>query len=253
VHVLEISRHVVKSLQGESLRTAELEPDGLAADRRFGIRDEVTGKILTGRREPSLLLAAATLSSDGEPRIQLPDGRLLTGLGSTMNGTLSSWIRRDVALVDSSTSPPSEAEALEDPLDEDSTMMSWTMPAGRFVDLFPLLLVTTAALRAGAALHPAGNWHQRRFRPNMLIDAPGDDWAEDAWCGRRLRVGDAELTPVMPAVRCTMVTRPQDGLERDLDIFRTLSRHHGSTLGVWATVATPGALHVGDAVEVTAD
>ena len=43
----------------------------------------------------------------------------------------------------------------------------------RFVDAMPLLLMTTASLRAGAALHPAGEWDVRRFRPNVLLDASG--------------------------------------------------------------------------------
>jgi hypothetical protein len=48
-----------------------------------------------------------------------------------------------------------------------------------------------------------------------------------------------------------MVTRPQPGLDRDLDIFKTLSRHHGATFGVWAAVQTPGVVRVGDQVTLT--
>ena len=43
-------RHPVKSLQGESLAAATIDHDGLRGDRRWGIRDEATGRILTGRR-----------------------------------------------------------------------------------------------------------------------------------------------------------------------------------------------------------
>ena len=41
-------RHAVKSLQGERLESALFEDDGLAGDRRWGIRDLRTGRILTG-------------------------------------------------------------------------------------------------------------------------------------------------------------------------------------------------------------
>ena len=48
-----------------------------------------------------------------------------------------------------------------------------------------------------------------------------------------------------------MVTRPQPGLDRDLDVFKTLARHHGATFGVWTTVQTPGIVRVGDEVTLT--
>ena len=125
------------------------------------------------------------------------------------------------------------------------------MPAGRFVDALPVLVLTTASLRAAAALHPGGDWDVRRFRPNLLLEVPGTGWLEDTWCdGQTLRVGEAELVPRQPCIRCTMVTRPQPALGEDRDIFRTLARHHGGNFGVWATVRTPGRVRVGDQVDV---
>jgi uncharacterized protein len=99
-------------------------------------------------------------------------------------------------------------------------------------------------------LYPDGNWDVRRFRPNLLVDVDGDGWVEDQWCGGTVRIGAVNLVPRQACVRCTMVTRPQPGLERDVDIFRTISRSHGGTLGVWATVSKPGTLHVGESVDI---
>ena len=76
-------RYPVKSLQGEELREAVLEDNGLRGDRCWGIRDETTGRILTGRREPKLLLAAATLGDDDEPTVVLPSGDRCRGTGPT--------------------------------------------------------------------------------------------------------------------------------------------------------------------------
>jgi uncharacterized protein YcbX len=123
------------------------------------------------------------------------------------------------------------------------------MPPDRFVDAMPLLVLSTASLRAGAALHPAGEWDVRRFRPNLLVAVDDDGWVEDGWCGGRLRIGDAEIGPRQPCARCTMVTRSQPGLQRDLDIYRTVAHHHDGTLGVWTRVLTPGTVREGDAVE----
>jgi len=155
-----------------------------------------------------------------------------------------------VTLIGAADTPGGQAEAFVDATDDSSAVMEWTMPVGRFVDAMPILLVTTASLRSGATLHPAGNWDVRRFRPNVFVDVDEEGWVEDAWCGRVVRIGQVELLPRQGCVRCTMVTRPQPELERDLDIYRTLARHHDGTFGVWATVQTPGTISVGDAVEV---
>ena len=74
MRVTEIWRYPVKSLQGEKLTQAVVDVSGVRGDRCWGIHDETTGKILTGRREPDLLLAVASCADDGEPDIVLPSG-----------------------------------------------------------------------------------------------------------------------------------------------------------------------------------
>ena len=245
-----IWRYPVKSLQGEPLTTATVEGDGLLGDRRWGIRDEATGRILTARREPPLLLASATVDPDGEPVITLPDGASCRGAGPETDDLLSDWLGNPVTLVASSGGPGGNAEYFADPTDDSSQAIEWTMPPGRFVDSMALLVLTTASLRALAALHPDGEWDVRRFRPNLLVDTDADGWVEDGWAGHAMRVGDAEIVPRAGCVRCTMVTRPQPGLDRDLDIYKTISRYHGGTLGMWTQVVTPGPISVGQPLEL---
>ena len=43
-----------------------------------------------------------------------------------------------------------------------------------------------------------------------------------------------------------MVTRSQPGLDADVDVFRTLARHHDGLFGVWSDVVIPGSLSLGD-------
>jgi uncharacterized protein YcbX len=245
-----IWRYPVKSLQGEMLSDAVLDNTGLRGDRGWGIRDETTGKILTGRREPQLLLATASLSDDDEPKIVLPSGELCPGTGVETDAALSDWLQRPVKLVEAAGAPGGHAEYFADATDDSSPAVEWTMPPGRFVDALPLLLVTTASLRAGAALYPAGEWSVRRFRPNLFIDVDADGWVEDSWCGHTVHVGAVAVVPRQPCVRCTMVTRPQPEIVRDLDIYKTIARHHGGNLGVWTEVHTPGSVRLGDAVVV---
>jgi uncharacterized protein YcbX len=249
VHVVELWRHPVKSLRGERLDEAVIEDSGLAGDRRWGIVDSETGMVLTGRRVPSMLLASSRLTDTGVD-VLLPDGEVLDAPSRQTDLVLSKWIGRPVTLVHAQSSPPGVGEFFEDATDDNSAAISWTMPPGRFVDALPLLVLTTASLRQARALYPDGAWDTRRFRPNLVIDVEEDGWVEDAWCGRTIRVGTATLQPAAPCERCTMVTRPQPGLDRDLDVFRTLARHHGATFGVWTAVVSPGVVHVGDAVSV---
>jgi uncharacterized protein YcbX len=243
-------RHPVKSLQGESIDVADIDADGLRGDRSWGVHDQVTGKVLTGRREPRLLEASAVLATGGEPEIRLPDGRIATSDGDDTDKTLTTWLGQEVRLVGAAHAPGGRAEYFEDATDDTSAAVEWTMPPGRFVDAMPILLLTSASLRAGNVLYPEGDWDVRRFRPNVFVHVDEEGWVEDAWCGRVVRIGDVELLPRQPCVRCTMVTRPQPQLSRDLDIYKTLARHHGGTMGVWATVQTPGTIRLGDHVEV---
>jgi uncharacterized protein YcbX len=250
MRVVEVWRHPVKSLQGERLGEAVIEDSGMESDRRWGIVDRESGNVLTAKRVPALLLARARLTEAGVD-VVLPDGDVLAAPSAHTDDVLSKWLGRDVALVHAESLASGVGEYFQNAIDEESAIVSWTMPPGRFVDALPLLILTTASLRAGRALHPEGAWDARRFRPNIVIDVDDDGWVEDAWCGHALRIGTAVVQPVVPCERCTMVTRAQPELERDLDIFKTLARNHGKNVGVWTNVQTPGVLHVGDEVTLT--
>ena len=245
-----IWRYPVKSLQGEQLDEAVVEPTGLLGDRSWGIEDRDTGTILTGRREPRLLAAAAALDGDGRPVITMPDGTTLRDVGAATDEALSAWLGRTVTLVAAQGTPGGRAEFFADATDDSSDAVEWTMPPGRFVDAMPLLILTSASLRAAAGIYGDGDWDVRRFRPNLFVDTELEGWVEDGWCGATVRIDDVELLPRQSCVRCTMITRAQPGLERDLDIYKTVARHHGGNLGVWTAVGTGGAVRVGAEVDV---
>ena len=245
MELVGVWRYPVKSLQGEALDEARLEGDGLLGDRRWGIRDQRTGRILTARRRPELLAAAGAYDGD-LPVITLPGGRTAVGPGRETDDLLSDWLGSPVSLVASVDSDAGRAEFFADATDDSSRAIEWTMPAGRYVDAAAVLLLTTASLRTAAALHPEGVWDPRRFRPNLLVDLEGEGWVEDQWVDQPLQVGTAGLLPTQPCTRCTMVTRPQPGLGADVEVFRTLARHHRGLLGVWSDVVTPGTVRVGD-------
>jgi uncharacterized protein len=251
MRLMQIARYPVKSLQGQLLDSAVIDIDGLRGDRCWGIRDEATGKVLTARRAPELLFAGATLAADGAPMITLPDGTECRGPGHETDAALSDWLGKPVRLVTAIGAPGARAEFFADATDDSSEALEWTMPAGRFVDAMPLLVLSTASLRTAAALHPSGDWDIRRFRPNLLLDVVGEGWVEDEWCAdSELQIGEVTIEPREGCARCTMVTRPQPGFGDDRDVFRTLARNHGGLFGAWSAVIHTGTVRVGDPVGV---
>jgi uncharacterized protein YcbX len=245
--VAGIWRHPVKSMQGEGIDADELTAMGLANDRAWGVVAD--GQVLSAKREPMLLQGAALLR-DGQPVITLPDGSELVGTGEETDAALSAWLGRPVRLaaaVDEAAGYQMNVNAEDD----SSPIIDLPCPPGTYFDALPVHVLTTASLRAMTGRYSDGAWDVRRFRPTVLVEVDGDDFAEDEWIGQIVRVGEAALLVVAPTVRCVMTTRAQPGgLERDLDIVKTINHDHQSNLGVYAAVAQPGAIAVGDAVEV---
>ncbi len=97
MEVIGLWRYPVKSLQGEPIDAASVEADGVADDRRWGLRDQSTGRILTARRHPELLGASATY--DDELAITLPDGSTVVGPGRRTDRQLSEWLAAHGSLV----------------------------------------------------------------------------------------------------------------------------------------------------------
>lgn len=230
VRVVELHRYPVKSLQGEALAAAEIGPRGILGDRAFGLRDAVTGTVLTGRRDPLVLFGTGRLDGEGGARVTLPDGT-----ETADDEAISGWIGRPVRLV-AAPEEPSTYETQADPLDDASEVVAWQGPPGTFHDSrrTQVSIVATGDL---------GAWDVRRFRPNVVVEAD----TADVLVGRTVRLGTARLEVVKQIDRCVMVTRPQPGgLERDLDVFRRVRDERGTFLAVGAMVLEPGRVAVGD-------
>jgi uncharacterized protein len=232
VQVVELWRYPVKSLQGERVAAAAVTPDGLEGDRQFAIYDVETGLGLTARRVPELLFASARIGADGAAEITLPDGSRAMG-----DEALSEWLGRPVALRSAATEA---ARCYENVIDfEHESTSDWKRFEGAaraFHDnaRARVSLVSTATV---------GSWDPRRFRSNVLLDGEG----EDALVGTKATLGDATLDVTMRIERCVMTTRAQaGGIERDLDVLRTIARERNACLAVGALVLDSGTIRVGD-------
>jgi uncharacterized protein YcbX len=79
-------------MQGERVEEGELGPAGLPFDRRWGVVDEETGKVLSAKREGRLLQAASRLGADETPEVRLPDGDWTPASDTVLDKALSEWL-----------------------------------------------------------------------------------------------------------------------------------------------------------------
>ena len=236
-------------MQGERIDAGELGPSGVPFDRRWGVVDVESGKVLSAKREGRLLQAASRLA-DETPEVRLPGGEWTAAPDPALDETLSNWLGRTVRLTAAPAEGGASYQMNVDATDDGSPMVDLPCPPGTFFDALPVHVLSTASLRAMQPSHPGGVWDVRRFRPTVLVETDGDGFPEDGWIGSSVRIGGAELMVVAPTVRCVMTTREQPGLERDLDIVKAVNRDHESNLGVYAVVSRPGPVAVGDPVEI---
>ena len=235
MHVVELWRYPVKSLQGEPLEAVDVGEYGFRGDRRFAIFDLATGFGLTARRVPELLFASARLADHGGVEITLPDG---SKAGD--DDALSDWLGRKVQLR---TADDGGARRYENPLDFEhertSRWEAFTGAPGPFHDSrrTRVSLVSTQTL---------GEWDRRRFRSNVLLEGGG----EDDLVGSTVKLGAVTLAVGNHIERCVMVTRSQPaGVSRDLSVLRTIAQERRNRLAIGALVSEPGTVSVGDPVE----
>lgn len=232
MRVLEVWRFPVKSLQGERLDQARIGLQGVEGDRRYAIFDVATGYGLTARRAPELLFAAARMGSDGSVDITLPDGSIAND-----DDALSSWLGRKVVLR--STEQVTQRR-FENPEDFENEATGRWEPfdgsSGAFQDSgnAAVSLLSRSSMR---------DWEPLRFRANVVLDEAG----ENALAGHRITLGEATLEVRKRLERCVMVTRPQPGgIDRDLDVLRTIHRELDGCLAIGAVVLEPGLVRTGD-------
>jgi uncharacterized protein YcbX len=236
MRVLELWRYPVKSLQGERLDSVAVTGDGLEGDRRFAIYDVETGLGLTARRVPELLFASARLHDDGSVDITLPDGSV-----ARHDGALSAWLGRRVVLrsVDAGVPRRYESPVVDFKHETERDWAPYEGAPGAFHDSpeARVSLVSTATI---------GEWDRRRFRSNVLLAGDG----EDSLVGSPVTLGDAVIEVGMRIERCVMTVRPQPGgIDRDLQVLRTIARERDACLAVGAVVTQPGRVAVGDVLK----
>lgn len=225
--VAAIYRYPVKAMAGEPLERADVWWFGIPGDRRYAfVQSDHRGDFpwLTIRQLPGLTLYRPALDGDPEtapPRITTPAGR-------------------ELAIADPElTRELAEASGHRVHLHRDHR--------GTF-DAFPISVISLQAVRA-LGEHAGRELDPRRFRPNVVIDAPGQDFPEDALVGRHVRIGDATVRVTLPDERCMVVNFDHRTAERDAAVLRAVAQHHDVCAGVYGSIEVPGTIRVGDPVQ----
>ncbi|MFF7440225.1 MOSC N-terminal beta barrel domain-containing protein [Streptomyces sp. NPDC008122] len=264
--------HPVKAMRALARTEAEVQPWGLAADRRWTVVD-AANKVVTQRRHPRMALATAeplpgggvSLSAPGHARleVEVPTPRPVSPTVTVeifdkfveavpadpaAAAWLSAYLESDVRLVHM------DAPEHRRPVDPDYALPGETVS---FADGYPLLVTTTASLDALNSLIAQGDHAgegplpMNRFRPNLVIEGTAP-WAEDGW--KRLAVGEVTFRVARPCGRCVVTTTDQLTAERGKEPLRTLAKHRTSggrvNFGQNLVPEHTGTVRVGDAVKI---
>lgn len=252
--IVELWRYPVKSMQGERLQSVSLDASGFVADRRFGV---VTpeGFVLSGKSEPRILGASASVRADGEIEIELPDGVRTASDDPDVDALLSAWLDRPLRLHRAAADEQFTIHHHTDPEDETKTKDFSTPPGAYYDSRSTVHLLSHSSLRAAGAAYREGQWDVRRFRPNIVVSfangASGDDeegFVEEAWVGATVALGAVPAFVRKLTERCVLTTRAQPGLDRDLQIYRSLRENNHANLGIYLVPQAAGTIAVGETV-----
>jgi uncharacterized protein YcbX len=93
---------------------------------------------------------------------------------------------------------------------------------------------------------------KRRFRANIYLNLASDyGFAEDAWVGRKLRIGSSAVIMVLERdPRCKMISLDPDTGEHNPEVLRKIAQAHAAFTGVYCAVLVEGILTKSDSVEL---
>lgn len=252
IRVARISVSYVKGFRLNHPERVQLGPEGVVENRRFFVADESGQRLRTSTTAWPCLVSAGWDTEADRLTMRFPDGHVVEGDAAGSGEAIHS------------TSGGKEIAGLVVP-------GPWQEPLSRLAGqpvrlarsetvgiglVRPLTLVSDGSLRRFAREAGVEQLDSRRFR--MLFELAGcDEHEEDRWEGRLARLGEAAIRVEGPVDRCAATTRDPATAQRDLDSLRILRDYRGQResdgavlFGVYASVERPGAVRVGDALEL---
>jgi uncharacterized protein YcbX len=276
--IKSIWRYPIKSMAGESLKESMLSQRGLVGDRSYALHD---GRSICSAKKYAQLMNYS-VQYDSEPDgINIPPVTLEIGNtavnseDSNLNELLTREIGTKVTLDKlrpddnleyyrrSKEQQPieeirnvlglEEGEAFPDFSEFPDSSFEFSTPPGTFFDAYPLLILTTNSLNRLQQLTKGTVIDERRFRPNLLIDADELEvsFIEELWRDQFLEIGDTIIKLTLPCPRCVMTTIAFQDLKKAPQIMRTLVQENHHKLGIYGEVVKPGKIQIGDQAHLT--
>jgi uncharacterized protein YcbX len=248
-----ISYCPVKGLAVQRLDECELTEAGIAGDREFFLVD-ANDRLVNSKGLGALQQIVPRYDRDADSlTLAFPDGTTVSR-GVSFDGSLTAAFWGATVEVRVVNGPWSEA--ISDFAGRDLRLVGASGPAPDRRRSGAATLLGTGSLRALARILGVDEVDERRFRMNFGIDGLGEH-QEDEWLGRRVRLGEATVVPQGNVGRCAVTTQNPDSGTPDLDTLKALAAYRNVvetteplSFGVYAAVAHPGRVRVGDSVEL---
>ncbi len=233
----------MKSLGLQHPERVELTERGVPDDRRFYLIDE-EGRLVGGVKHGPLVRVRPEWDGVSRLTLTFPDGARVEDdveLGGRVETDF--YGKRTVA---GRVARGPWAEALSEYAGAHLSLVR--VDEGSYA-----LDISVATMASDGSLAAVGGLDGRRFR--MLLELEGcAAFQEDSWSGSLVRAGSTLLRLSGPVPRCAVTTQdPATGI-RDHDTLRAIRELRGLSedgkiyFGMYAEVAVPGSVAVGDAV-----
>lgn len=251
-----VARFNVTPVKSTALHHPEwirLEERGAVGDREFFFVDPDGRRLSTGAKPPLLPIRASFDPERDRLELRLPNGAAIQG---SARGDGRAFVADFYGrAVPARILEGPFTEALTDYLGHEVRLARPDRPSDA-LDVRPVTLVSLESV-AELARHGGheGTLEAGRFRMTMEIEGVSEPHEEDAWRGRRVRVGEAILAVEDPVPRCVITTLDPSTGRRDFPTLRVIKEYRGVSpegdlqFGVYASVARPGTVRVGDPVE----
>ncbi len=262
VRVFELAIHPVKSFAQQKVEQWSVDDFGFAGDRRWMVVSRESGRFITGRSHPHMVLLQAHIVAGGL-LLEKPDGTQLfvpypTGTTLTQvtvwNDTCAAHDGGDEAARWLSDYLLDECRLVYMPPSSHRQVSLKYATAGTrtgFADGFPFLLISEAslALLNSKLDEPVA---MSRFRANIVVTGC-EAHAEDSW--KRIRIGATEFSLVKQCTRCVFTTvDPLTGQKSHGEPLKTLGTYRrvekGIVFGMNGVHQGLGELQVGMPVQI---
>ena len=243
--VAALRRHPIKSHGRQRVRSAELEVGGTFPwDRRWAVAHEKSEADGSAWAPPAAFSRCA----------KVPSLMAIEASVNEANGRIR-------------LAHPKRPDLVFDPESDQDGFLAWVrplMPVGRAAPVrlvrlegrgmtdtdFPSISLVNLASNDAVGRLLGHGLSAERWRANIHVSGLAA-WEEIHWIGRRLRIGEAELSVREAIVRCRATEANPDTGVRDADTLAAIEALSGRReFGVYAEVVAPGRISVSDPIEL---